>query len=147
MIKYEIIVHKPKIPPPTVWQGSWQPNQSRRGFTQEKLNELINSLPFKVGDIITLGNAHITQPDSCHYLARIQTDVDKLEWSSVGIPKILYVVQCTMHRDPWIRWDNINGWRKLNDEEFNRIIKGQYDQLQNYCKQWAERSGNTEQTP
>lgn len=146
MINHKITVYTPKFTPIT-YGPNWNSAPVTR-LTQEEYNEVLKTLPFSVGEFVTIGKQRVYRLGAISYVARIQQDATRLTYRGgfQSPPLPMQVIQCSIAEPsmrPYIRWDNEIGYRHLTQDEIEEYIVPNNDKLQDYCKHWTEQAASS----
>lgn len=136
MITHNVIVEKPRVTATVV--SDWYKNLI---VDQQSYNNWLNAQLINVDDFVTMmpHTMECTSLVHVHYVAKLETDFNKLKWRNPGTPSCFIFVQCATPNGsshplpPWCRWDNPSGYRLLTVQEYDKLIKDQHDNLQSNC--------------
>lgn len=151
MITHTIVTHKPKVEVKSYQQEfnnpNWpyNPNYSRRKFTDKAaFDAWLKETTLSIGFIVTMlpVNHRVTSLHQIHLIIEENKDFDKIEWHQhSGEPKVFKFVQISKNGPgisvDWIRWDGLDGYRKLTLDEFNSIVIPNRDLISNYHKSYV----------
>ena len=147
MIVKQVIIHKPRIvATPTVTHHPivpWTPaNNGDYIANQVQYNAYMDTLAMNEGDFVTMSSRNsLIHLFNVHYIAKLETDFDKLNWDRPGKPKPFLFVACAVPTNsplkPWTRWDSNTGYRLLSAEEYDQLVKPDIDKLQSNCLEYA----------
>lgn len=115
-------------------------NLPEKKVTQEELNDLIRSCPFKVGDIVAYKSA-ASDPvtaGTCDIVVEFVTDKDKVTYQyDTGKPCFIRLMSCYTgaftageNQTPFNRLSCVEDIKKISGYHYNKLIIPVYDKLQ-----------------
>lgn len=135
MIKHAIIVVKPRTMPPQFTAANNKFN------SQEEYDAFLKDMPFFEGQVITLSPTEVFYLGACAIVVSIERDYSRLSYTPYGNhrAKVMHIMQLPSdvamanRNSPWSRWDSLDGYRLLSQEEHKRLVEPNRDLIQDYC--------------
>ena len=129
MISYDIIVHKPAQVIPL----GFAPNR-HVPVTQEELDKQVDHHGFQVGDFITMAPYNMCGSlYNVHCIMYIEKRLAGCRYIQ-GKPAAYLLCQVeSAATQPWVRFDTPNDYRLLTEQEYNKLIGENSDNLRHNC--------------